>query len=322
MVDTARRAVAELAASQHHTFTRRQAAERKFDRRRVATAVRAGWLDEPVPGVLVIRGGPPTWEQRLMVVVLAAGNHGVASYRSAARLHRLDGFDDARNATVEVCVQRAFRLQPNVSAVTHHVRPLDPGDVTTINGIRCTTLSRTLCDLGSVVRDQRQVQRALTSTRRRGIDLLGVRAIAERLHRPHQSGTGTLLRLLAAVPWEGTLPETWFEELLALCLDDRSLPPMALQHPIVDAAGRIVARTDIGFPSIRLGIEAHSRQFHFGPAAGALDEDRDVLAALAGWELMYVGWHATKRPAEVLRVVQDLVSVRQRELRQDVVHDW
>lgn len=148
--------------------------------------MRAGWLDEPVPGVLVIRGGPPTWEQRLMVVGLAAGNHGVASYRSAAR---------------------------------------------------------TLCDLGSVVHDQRQVQRALTSARRRGIDLLGVRAIAERLHRPHQSGTGTLLSLLAAVPWEGTLPETWFEELLALCLDDRSLPPMALQHPIVDAAGRIVART-------------------------------------------------------------------------------
>jgi len=48
------RAVAELAASQHRAFTRHQAAALKFDHRRVATAIRRGWLTEPVPGVLVL----------------------------------------------------------------------------------------------------------------------------------------------------------------------------------------------------------------------------------------------------------------------------
>jgi hypothetical protein len=102
MVDTARRAVAELAASQHRAFTRKQAAGLGFDYRRVRTALNTGWLDEPVPGVLTVRDGPPTWEQRLQVVVLACGNHGAASHRSAARLLEFDGFDSAHNATVEV----------------------------------------------------------------------------------------------------------------------------------------------------------------------------------------------------------------------------
>jgi len=68
MVDTARRAVAELAASQHRAFTRKQAAELGFAAKRIATAKRNGWLLEPTPGVLVVGDGPATWHQRLMVV--------------------------------------------------------------------------------------------------------------------------------------------------------------------------------------------------------------------------------------------------------------
>jgi hypothetical protein len=266
-------------------------------------------LAEPVPNVLVLTDGPNTWQQRLMVVILAAGGHGVASHRSAARLHALDGFESARNGTIEATVQRSFRLDPAVSAVTHHVRPLDSCDLTVIDGIPCTTLMRTLCDLGSVV-PAKLVRRALTSARRTGIDLAGLYEDALRLHRPHQSGTGVLLRLLRSIASEGNLPATWFEELLSLCLNDPSLPAMVMQQPIVDAAGQIVARTDIGFPSVRLGLEAHSRQFHFGPDAERLDEDRDLAAARCGWELLYLGWYATKKPAQVLEIVKDVVTQR------------
>ena len=310
MVDTARRAVAELAASQHRAFTRKQAAELDFPAKRVATAKRNGWLAEPTPGVLVACDGPATWHQRLMVVVLAAGSHAVASHRAAARLHRLDGFDSPRNATVEASVRRGFRLDPAITAVVHHITPLEPCDVTCVDGIPCTTIPRNLSELGAVVGKQ-QVQRGLTAARRRGVSVEVIREVVERLHRPGPSGTGVLLRLLDRVPWEGTLPQTWFEELLALCIRDPTLPEMSLQHPIVDGSGRIVARTDIGFPSLRLGLEAHSRRFHFGPEAEQFDEDRDIAAAQCGWELLYLGWYATRRPDAVLRVVKDVVRERQ-----------
>jgi hypothetical protein len=49
-----------------------------------------------------------------------------------------------------------------------------------------------------------------------------------------------------------------------------------------------------------------------------LDEDRDIAATMCGWELVYLGWYATRRPSEVLRVVKDLVRARGRELRREL----
>ena len=81
--DAGRPAVAELAASQHRAFTRRQAANLKFDHRRIAVAKRHGWLEEPYPGVLVIVGSDPSWHQRVMTATLVDGGHVVASHRAA-----------------------------------------------------------------------------------------------------------------------------------------------------------------------------------------------------------------------------------------------
>ena len=318
MVDTARRAVAELAASQHRAFTRKQAAELDFDYRRIATAIREGWLIEPIPGVLALLDGPPAWEQQLHVLILATGGRGVVSHRSAARLHNFEGFNTLGNATLEVSVPSDMRFRPRVACVVHHVTPLESCDVTTVAGIPCVTKERALSELGSVVPGVKPVRKALTSARRNGLNLGRTRATAERLHRPGQAGTGMLLRLLDSIPFAGELPASWFEELLALCLDDPALPPMMLQHPIRNSSGRIVARPDIAFPSVKLGLEAHSRRFHFGPDAEELDEDRDIAASLCGWELTYLGWYATKRPAKVLEIVKELIQVRSIELRTGV----
>ena len=122
----AHQSTSHRVGSPHRTFTRRQAADLNFDRRRVATAIRGGWLDEPVPGVLVMRDAPATWEQRLMTVVLATGGHGVASHRTAARLLEFDGLDGPGNATLEASVTRTFALrsrsQPSSTTFVHSIR--------------------------------------------------------------------------------------------------------------------------------------------------------------------------------------------------------
>lgn len=312
MPNSAIHAVAELAASQHSVFTRRQAAAHGFDRRRVATALTQGWLAEPYPGVLVVCGAPTTWTSRLAAAVMAGGASAVASHRAAARLHRLDGF--ARTTTLELTVDRRHRWQFGDSVVAHHVTPLEACDVVTVDGIAVTSLARTLADLGSVVRDRRLVGQALTDARRRGAGLAGIRATAERLHRPGQRGTGVLLRHLDAIPFEGSVPDSWFEELLARCVDHPLLPEVVPQYRIRDRNGCVVARTDIGIPSVRLGLEAHSRRFHFGPQAEPLDEQRDLRAAACGWELLYLGWYATRSPEAVVRAVAEVVAARRTEL--------
>ena len=271
MPDDAVRAVAELAAAQHRAFTRLQAAEVNFTYRRIASAKRLGWLAEPYPGVLVIVGSDASWYQRLMAATLADGGHAVASHRAAARLHALDGFADCD--VVEVSVTNRHRWRRIGDVVAHHVVALEAGDIVTVDGIRCTGLARTLADLGAVV-EPLLVRRALTDARRRGTSLRWIQLTANRLHRPGPSGTGVLLEQLARLPFEGRVPDSWFEELLALCLDDPEIPPIELQCPIRDDTGRVVAKTDIGIPAVRLGLEAHSRRFHFGPDAEPLDEQR------------------------------------------------
>ncbi len=187
----------------------------------------------------------------------------------------------------------------------------DGGDVA--DGGHAVASAATACNLGMVV-EPLAVRRALTSARRRGTSLRWIQLTADRLNRPGPSGVAVLLRQLATIPYEGRLPDSWFEELVALCLDDPGIPPIELQYPILDTDGRLVARTDIGIPSVRLGLEAHSRKFHFGPDAEPLDEQRDMAAAACGWDLQYLGWYATRRPVEVVSVVKQIVAARRRQL--------
>jgi very-short-patch-repair endonuclease len=307
MPDSAVRAVTELAAAQHSVLTRSQAAELGLSRARIATAVRQGWMTEPHRGVLRIAGSCPTWEQRVAAAVLAVDG-AAASHRTAARLHDLDGF--GRGTIVEVSVDRAHRWQLPAPVVTHHVSEVDEPDLVRIGGIVTTSIARTLADLGSVVRNRDLVERAVTDARRGGVSIEVVRATADRLHRPGQSGTGVLRRLLDSIPYEGVVPDSWFEEVVRRCLDDRRIPEVVPQYRIRDAAGRIVARVDLAIPSVRLAIEAHSRRHHFGPRAQRLDEERDVRLAARGWEVLYVGWHQAKSPRSVADAVAGVVAAR------------
>jgi hypothetical protein len=291
-----------IAAGQHQLVTRAQAAAAGLDRRAVARRMAAGLLDEPRPGILRAPG-PRTWVQDLHSAVLAAGLGAVASHRAAAVLHGLDGCGPG---VLEVSViLRNVRLD---GAVVHRVASLPPSDRVVVDGIATTGLARTLADLGSVA--PRLVERALDDARRRGTSLEWLRRTAVRLHRPGQSGTGVLLELLAAID-PGVRPRgSWFEQLVEQCLTSSTLPPLERQWTVRDAMGRFVARLDLAFPSIRLGVEAHSRAFHFGCQAEAADERRDLKLAALGWEVLYVGWHDTTDPAALLAVVEATAAAR------------
>jgi hypothetical protein len=108
----------------------------------------------------------------------------------------------------------------------------------------------------------------------------------------------------------GAVPESWLEEVIRRIIDDSRLPELVPQFTLVDDQQHVVARFDVAFPSVRLAIEGHSRRFHFGPINESLDEDRDLRAARCGWEIVYLGWHATRRPDEVVQVLLDIVKHR------------
>jgi hypothetical protein len=304
------RVVAELAALRYGVATRTQAASLGLSARSIRRALGESLLHEPIPGVLCFASHPDTWNQRLAIVTAAGGDHAAVSHRAAARLH---GMDAGHDAPLEVTVVRPRRLILPPSRrgdfIVHQTAELPAHDQVEVGGLRVTGLARTLVDLAAVTDDD-VVWRALIGLRRRGVNPRWLAETANRLHRPGQAGSKRVLRALQRWNREGTLPDSWFEELLHRIVDDPRLPGVVRQCPIVDERGRLVARTDLGFPSAKLGLEGHSRAFHFGPLREALDEERDLRAATCGWELLYLGWYATKRPTEVVEIIRSIVTRR------------
>lgn len=293
--------LAALAGTQHGLVTRSQADRLGLDHRSVGRRLRAGVLDEPWPGVLRLSGGV-AWPQPIMAAVLAGGPGVVASHRAAAALHGLDGCEPGMLELSSV--GRRLRLR---GVIAHRVASLPRSDRHTVDGVPCTGVARTLADLGSIVSDD-AVQRAFDDARRRGTSLVWLRRTATRLHRPGQHGTRVLLDLLDAV--SGPPRGSWFEQLVERCLLSPRLPAIERQWTVRDARGRFVARLDLAMPAIRLGVEAHSRRFHFGAAAEAADERRDLKLAALGWEVLYVGWHDLGDADRLLSVVEAAAAAR------------
>jgi hypothetical protein len=335
MATGAVRAVATLAAPRHGAFTRTEAASLGLTARQIAAAKAQGWLDEPIPGVLLLAGSAPTWRRRLMVGVLAGKGRAAASHRAASMLTGLDGFDDPdrwgrrdvrRASNVKVLGPVTPRLRPEISVlqpgwydlgeyvdgILHQTAALDPCDLVSIDGIPCTGLARTLADLGAVCSDD-ELWRALISARRRyRLSPRWLSQTALRLERRGRTGGRAIRRALVRWADEGVLSESWLEELMVRLVESPGLPTLVRQHVVTDSHGSLVARLDAAMPEIKLGLEGHSRQFHFGPINEAHDEDRDLRLATEGFEVLYLGWYATQRPAEVAQRIQVVVNERRR----------
>jgi len=189
-----------------------------------------------------------------------------------------------------------------------------PGDIVVVDHIPCAGLARTVCDLSAHGRVP--MVRAFDHLQRRGFSPRWVEQTATRLHVPGRAGIPAALaearRRLDGPEVHGS----WFERLVDECLASPKLPGLVRQHVIRDSDGQFIGRVDLAVPWVRLAIEAHSREFHAGPDAELVDERRESLAKLEGWEFEYVGWyHATRTPSQVREYLERLVERRARDLR-------
>jgi hypothetical protein len=85
------------------------------------------------------------WLQGLEAILLRSGSQAAVGLRSAARLHRLDGFLLANDLDCITSIGHHVR-----DAKVHRTRTLTPDDLCEVRGLPCTSLARTLYDLGRV----------------------------------------------------------------------------------------------------------------------------------------------------------------------------
>jgi very-short-patch-repair endonuclease len=209
-----------------------------------------------------------------LAAVLACGEGAALSHRSAGGHHDLR--PDSR-ARIDVTVpRRGGHARPGIDI--HRSRALTPSDVEIVDGVPCTTWSRTIVDLADLV-PQHHVAKLLD--RAEELQLMDVPTLLDTLTRAgRRRGRGRLLRALHAHDPDGALLRSWLEERLLALIAAARLPRPLVNHHV------LTHEVDLHWPGRRLVVEADSWRHHGRRRAFRKDRARDRALQLAGWRVL------------------------------------
>lgn len=109
--------------------------------------VASGWLTREFHSVYVAGRARASLDERERAALKACGDEAVLSHFSAAARWKIRRY---RSTTVHVTVPRRRRSRKGIHV---HRSSLHPRDITTKDGIRLTTIARTLVDLAALLND-------------------------------------------------------------------------------------------------------------------------------------------------------------------------
>jgi Protein of unknown function (DUF559)/Transcriptional regulator, AbiEi antitoxin len=293
--------IARLAERQHGVVSLPQLQCLGLSARAVRDRVAAGRLTRIHRGVYAVGHGRLTQRGRWMATVLAYGPEAVLSHRSAAALH---GIRPNNRRKVDVTVPSpSARARPGIDV--HRSTTLQAADITTIDGIPCTSLARTLLDLAEVV-DRRSVERAVGEAEVRRI--FDLRAVEDVLSRAiGRRGAPVLQSVLADYVGPTLTDEELEERFLTLCRA-AGLPTPEVNAWITLDDG-IAYKADFLWREQRLIVETDGRDVHTTRKAFEHDRERDQRLTLAGFTVVRFTWRQIKRePGRVADAVKRLLA--------------
>jgi len=295
--------IAATAAVQHGHITSTQLRAIGLTDEQIKYRTRVGRLVRVHPRVFRIGGTPSTPFGKLRAGTLATD--GVASHRSAAWLL---GLWDRTPKVVELTIPRPMRWRSDL--VAHRLTDLDPGDLTTVDGIPCTDAARLLVDLGAVCKGStvEKLFHQVMHEKRADFDEIVARFF--RVARRGRSGCGVLRPILerhdpAIAPAESDL-----EVEMIQILRTYGAPPPTRQHP-VEVAGNAF-RLDLAYPERKIALEGDGFGIHIERGTFENDRARQNLLVLHGWLVLRFTWrmmiHTPGRVASDVLRAYDLRS--------------
>lgn len=239
------------------------------------------------PGVYAPTGIELTASQRARAAWLWSRRRAVVSGQSAAALLGAKWVDPMAPAELAYDNRHAPKL------ITVHTDELLDGEVIEVDGISVTSPARTAFDIGRRTTSRlRALQRLDALANATDVKVADV----EEVIGAHRGARG-LLRLRRVLPLLDGGAESPQETRTRLVLIDAGLPRPQTQIRVFDEYGDFVARLDMGYPELRVGIEYDGPQ-HWTDA-GQRDRDIDRHTAL-----LDLGW-------TIVRVSSDLLRYRQ-----------
>ena len=262
-------------------LTQRQLRRAGISARAERNAVDDGRLIELESTVLAVAGSADTWLRRLQTGLLALGGSAWVSHEAAAVLL---GLDRSRPGSVEFTVPRAARRALRAGSV-HTTTAFIALDVVTVDGLACSSATRTIIDLAYAGTRADRLGPMMDSAVHRGLS--APQALAERLQQlrgPGRHGAPTVDRVLVDSGGESPLERRF----LAL-MRRAGLPRPTTQH-VVRRDGRHVARVDFVYLERRLVVEVTGRKGHSSPAERQRDAQRRNELADLGYRVVEYTW--------------------------------
>jgi Transcriptional regulator, AbiEi antitoxin/Protein of unknown function (DUF559) len=285
------RELAGLAATQHGVVSRRQLLAAGLSADAIGRRTAAGRLHPVHAGVYAVGHPLLSRHGRWMAAVLACGERAWLSYRSAAALWDLRS---VASGPIDVTIPLGGSRRRSGVAV-HVTRSLEPDEITTRDGIPCTTPERTLLDLAAVA-TKRELARSLEqSLVLRIFDRASLDAILGRT--TGRRGTGRLRRLVAALADEPPFVRSELERRFLELVAGAGLPA-----PVVNG---LVAGHEVDFhwPAERFVVETDGRATHAHALAFERDRRRDLDLELAGLHVVRTTWHQVVHEPERVTVM-------------------
>ena len=289
-----RRPYDDVANRQLGLVTTAQLRDLAWTREQIRHAVRAGFLAPIRHGVLRTAGSPKTQEQAWLAAALAAPG-SVLSHLTAAAVWALLCFPrpDA------IHLLRAGNRPRLEGVVGHETDLLPPSHVTIWRSLPLTSTARTLVD-GCGLLTTKQLRTSANDALRRRLTTLPI--LVKTVDEVPVSGRRAIVPMVeyleAKVPGYD-LGDSDPEVDLVEALVAAGFEPPAQQIRVETTIG--TCSVDVGWPSVRLGFEYDSLEFH----VERFHEDRDRLRALkrAGWDI----WPITKTTStnEVIAIAAD-----------------
>jgi hypothetical protein len=294
-------AIAERAPKSLGLFTNEQLEALGVSRQQRRTLLCNGVLIPIGGGVARHAAYPPSWEQRVLAAVLAAGDGAVASHMSAATLWRFDGMPQPR-ATIEVTVARR-RCPRAVPGTVHRSLDLAPADIEPRQLIPRTTPARTLLDIAPRL-GASQLEAALDDAERRGLTWRPhLRWRIDELRRCGRPGVPALADLLDRT--EGRpLGDSWLEQAGIRLIVGAGLPVPRVQVKQRKAGGGI-ARVDLFWDDAKLVAELAGHGTHSTRRRRQSDAERAARLGLEDWQVVEFTYEdVVERPEYVVDMIR------------------
>ncbi len=181
---------------------------------------------------------------------------------------------------------------------------LTPEEVVDIDGMGVTSPARTAFDIGRhVARRVAAVQRLDALAAATDVKVTDVEAIMAA--HPGARGTPRLRGALALMDGGAESPQ---ETAARLALVDAGLPAPRTQIVVRNAYGDFIARIDMGYEDVKVGIEYDGPQHWTDPAVRQRDIDKQVELADEKWRIVRVSRDLLygRRATYVSRVMNEL----------------